>query len=74
METIFDWLTVITFGALAVLYLQRSSMAEPRDSTWHYIPPAIGCAMVNYLGNQGYPYLAVIGLDAILAYAYYVLI
>ena len=74
METIFDWLTVITFGGLAVLFLQRSSMEEPGDKTWHYIPPAIGCAAVNYLGNHDQVYIAIAGLVMVLAYTYYVLI
>lgn len=73
METIFDWLTVLTFAGLAVLYLQRSAEAEPRDRIWHYLPPAIGCAVVNYVGNEGYAVVAAIGLVAVLAYIYYVL-
>jgi hypothetical protein len=73
MQTIFDWLTVLTFAGLAVLYLQRSSMEEPQDRIWHYLPPAVGCALVNYLGNEGYSVIAALGLVAVLAYIYYVL-
>jgi len=73
METIFDWLSVLTFAGLAVLYLQRSVAPEPRDKIWHYLPPAIGCAAANYVGNQGYAVIAAIGLVAVLAYIYYVL-
>jgi hypothetical protein len=73
METPFDWLTVLTFVGLAVLFLQRSTEETPRDKVWQYLPPAIGCAVVNYLGNEGYQIIAVIGLVAILAYIYYVL-
>lgn len=73
MQTIFDWLTVLTFAGLAVLYLQRSSMEEPQDRVWHYLPPAVGCALVNYVGNEGYSVLAALGLVAVLAYVYYVL-
>jgi hypothetical protein len=73
MQTIFDWLTVLTFAGLAVLYLQRSSMEEPQDRIWHYLPPAVGCALVNYLGNEGYIVIAALGLVAVLAYIYYVL-
>jgi hypothetical protein len=73
METIFDWLTVLTFAGLAVLYLQRSVAPEPQDRIWHYLPPAVGCALVNYVGNEGYPVIAAIGLVAVLAYIYYVL-
>ncbi len=73
METVFDWLTVATFAGLAVLYLQRSAMPESRDRTWHYLPPAIGCAVVNYLGNEGYVIIAGIALVVVLMYIYYVL-
>jgi hypothetical protein len=73
METIFDWLTVLTFAGLAVLYLQRSAASEPTDRLWHYLPPAIGCAIVNYLGNEGYEIVGAIGLVLVLAYIYYVL-
>lgn len=73
METIFDWLTVLIFAGLAVLYLQRSSMPDPPDRIWHYLPPAIGCAGVNYLGNEGYTILGVVGMSGVLAYIYYVL-
>lgn len=33
--------------------LQRSSEEVLRDKLWHYAPPAIGCAVSNYLGNKG---------------------
>lgn len=73
METPFDWLTVLTFVGLAVLFLQRSTEETPRDKVWQYLPPAVGCAVVNYLGNQGYEMVAIVGLVAVLAYIYYVL-
>lgn len=73
METPFDWLTVMVFTGLVVLLLQRSSMEEPTDKLWQYAPPAIGCAVVNYLGNEGYVVISLIGLCAVLAYIYYVL-
>lgn len=73
METIFDWLTVLTFAALVVLYLQRSSQPDPPDKIWQYLPPAIGCAVVNYVGNEGYTIIAAVGLVMVLAYIYYIL-
>ncbi len=73
MSTIFDWLTVVVFCGLAVLYLQRSALAVPGDRIWHYAPPMIGCAVVNYVGNEGYQLAAVVGLVAVMAYIYYVL-
>jgi hypothetical protein len=73
METVFDWLTVLTFVGLVVLFLQRSSQPEPPDRIVHYLPAAVGCAVVNYLGNHGYTAIAAAGLVAVLAYIYYVI-
>lgn len=73
MESIFDWLTVLTFCGLAVLYLQRSTAPEQTDKIWHYLPPAFGCMAVNYIGDEGYPLPATALLVAVLAYIYYVL-
>lgn len=73
METAFDWLTVVVFAGLAVLFLQRSAQDEPTDKIWHYAPPAIGCALVNYFGNEGYVIPAIAGLVGVMAYVYYVL-
>jgi hypothetical protein len=73
MESIFDWITVLVFCGLAVLYLQRSASPEPKDNIWHYPPPAVGLMAVNYLGDEGYAIPAVALLVAVLAYIYYVL-
>lgn len=73
METIFDWLTVIIFAGLAVLYLQRSAMDEPSDSIAHYVPPAIGCALANWLGNNGYALFGALLCVAVLAYIVHIL-
>ncbi|HEX8485488.1 XrtV sorting system accessory protein [Sphingomonas sp.] len=54
MTTIYDWATVAVFAALVVLFLHRSDqIAPPRDSLWQYIVAASGCALVNWLGNDG---------------------
>jgi len=73
LETIFDWLTVIAFGGLVILFLQRSSQDEPPDTIWHYLPPAIGCAAANYLGNEGYVIPALALLTGAAAYTWIVL-
>lgn len=73
METVYDWVTVAVFGALAVLFLQRSSEDQPRDKIIHYIPPALGCAVSNYLGNEGFTLPAVGILVAVMAYIQFVL-
>lgn len=68
METIFDWVTILLFAGLITLFLQRSSMEDPPDTIWHYMPPSIGCALANYLGNEGYVVAAIAVLLAVIAY------
>jgi drug/metabolite transporter (DMT)-like permease len=51
METPYDWLTIIAFAGLIVLFLQRSQGA-PRDQLWQYLVAAVGCAVTNYVGNE----------------------
>ena len=53
MQTVYDWLTMIVFAGLIVLFLQRSQ-GEPRDHLWQYLVAALGCAGTNYLGNEGF--------------------
>ncbi len=53
METIYDWITMAIFGGLVVLFLQRSVADEPaKDHILQYMPPAIGCAVANCVGNH----------------------
>ncbi|MFO1261041.1 MAG: hypothetical protein U1E68_08205 [Sphingomonadaceae bacterium] len=73
METLYDWLALLAFAGLIVLFLQRSSMDEPPDTVWHYLPPAIGCALSNYLGNEGMGVLAILMLAAVGVYVHLVL-
>ncbi len=73
LETMFDWITVIIFSGLIVLFLQRSSAAEPRDSLWQYFPPAVGCAVANYLGNEGQTIVAILLVAGIFGYIWVVL-
>lgn len=73
METIFDWVTIAIFAGLIVLFLQRSTESEPRDSIWQYLGASVGCAVANWLGNNGYQLLAVIAIAATLGYVWYAL-
>jgi hypothetical protein len=76
MQTPYDWLTVAIFAGLIVIFLQRSVGDDvPVDSIWSYLPPSVGCAVANYLGNEGvktggagYHVGAIIGIGAVIAY------
>ena len=68
MQTVYDWLTLGIFAGLLVLFLQRSSAEAPRDSLVHYLIAGAGCAVVNYLGNEGMHLLAALGFLALLAF------
>lgn len=52
MNTPYDWITVALFAGLVVLFMQRSTLASPRDSIWQYLCAAIGCALANWFGNN----------------------
>jgi hypothetical protein len=86
LETVYDWLTVMIFAGLIVLFLQRSTGdGEPRDSIWQYLGASLGCAIANYVGNDkegaisgaigdaGRHFLAVAIIISVLAYIWYVL-
>jgi hypothetical protein len=81
MQTVYDWVTVAIFAGLIVIFLQRSvGDGEPQDSILSYLPPALGCAVSNYFGNEGleqdnaaYQLLAALGIAAVLAYTYFVI-
>lgn len=73
METVYDWVTVAIFAGLIVLFLQRSTEKEPTDSLWQYLVAGIGCALANYLGNEGYHIPAVAAVIATLAYTFFAL-
>ena len=74
MSTIFDWVTMAIFGGLVVLFLQRSTGgAENQDPIYHYLPPAIGCAVANYLGNHEQETAAIAIVIAIVGYIIFVM-
>ena len=73
METVYDWVTILAFAGLITLFLQRSSMEEPPDTIWHYLPPSVGCAVANYLGNEGYAPFAILTMVAVVVYVWLVL-
>ncbi|WP_126174433.1 XrtV sorting system accessory protein [Altericroceibacterium xinjiangense] len=73
MQTIYDWITLAVFAGLIVLFLQRSTDDVPTDRLWQYLPPAVGCAFTNWLGNRGDDLLAIIVLALTFGYIGYVL-
>ena len=81
METVYDWITLTIFAGLIVLFLQRSNgEGEARDSIWQYLGASIGCAVANYLGNEGfktgsvvYHVGAVLAIVGTVAYVFYYL-
>jgi hypothetical protein len=77
VKTIYDLLTMAIFAGLVVLFLQRSTAAEPRDHMYQYAPPAIGCAVANFVGNQAVErsnnVLAALAIGIILAVVAYIL-
>lgn len=73
METVYDWVSILIFAGLVTLFLQRSTADTVVDSMWQYLPPALGCAIGNQVGNHGWPIPAVALFVATLAYIWYVL-
>ena len=73
METIYDWVTVAIFAGLIVLFLQRSTAEVQVDRVIDYLPPALGCAVGNYLGNHDQHLLAILVIAAVPAYTWFVL-
>lgn len=79
METVYDWVTVIIFAGLIVLFLQRSVGPE-RDHLWQYLAAAIALAVLNQVGNAAieqanilYHVVAAGGILAVLAFIQIVL-
>ncbi len=68
METIYDWITVGIFAGLIVLFLQRSTADEPVDSLWSYLGAGSGCAVANYIGNEGQHLLAWLAIVATIVF------
>jgi hypothetical protein len=76
METPYDWITVGIFAGLIVLFMQRStseSTDDVDDPLWMYLAAGVGCAVANYIGNEGQHLLAVIAIVATLAFVFHFL-
>lgn len=67
METIYDWVTVMLFAGLVTHFLAHSVRPDGEDiPLGHYLLLSGGCALVNWLGNEGWhlPAIAVLGAGA----------
>jgi hypothetical protein len=73
LKTIYDLVTLAIFAGLVVLFLQRSTEEAPRDHMYQYAPPCLGCAVANYVGNQGQPAIAWVLIVAVVGYIFFVL-
>jgi hypothetical protein len=74
VETPYDWITVGIFAGLVTLFLHRSvDVDEPRDALWQYLVAGVGCALTNWLGNEGWHPAALAALAVTLAYIHFVL-
>ena len=77
METVYDWVTVAIFAGLVVLFVQRSTAEHEtpaeHDSLLVYLGAALGCAVANYLGNNGYDVLAIPLIGATIFFILYYL-
>ena len=70
MTTAFDWIATAIFAGLVVLFLQRSLDRESFDDDpmWRYLAAAVGCALLNYLGNEVSTLLGVAALFATIGF------
>lgn len=74
MQTFWDWMAIAIFAAIVVIFLQRSIGPRPDgDRIINYLPPALGCATGNYVGNEGYAPIAIVLLTSTVAYIWFAL-
>jgi hypothetical protein len=74
MDTIYDWVAMILFGIIAIIFLQRSvGPARESDKIYHYLPPALCCAASDYLGNHGEGLWAIILAILVVGYVLFVI-
>lgn len=54
MDTVFDWVTIVIFAGLVTHFLQQSATRGAHlTPLWQYAVAAAGCALANWLGNEG---------------------
>lgn len=72
VKTIYDFITLGLFAGLAILFLQRST-EQARDRMIDYLPPAVGLALANWLGNNDQPIWAIVVIALGIGYTIVVL-
>lgn len=74
MQTAYDWITVLIFAGLVTHFLATSVDSDGKDiSVWHYLLASVGCACVNWLGNEGQHLFAILLLVGVGVYIFYFL-
>ena len=64
-----QWIIEVGDDDFETAVLQRSQEdSAVRDTMISYLPPAVGCAVANYLGNEGHDVFAIITVILVLAY------
>lgn len=75
MSSVYDWVSLAIFAGLIVLFLQRSTgeQSEKDVSLLYYLAAGVGCAVANYLGNNGQDIAAIALLVATVGFIFYFL-
>jgi hypothetical protein len=69
MSTIYDFITVAIFIALVGMFLQFSRKED--QDIGAYVWPMLGCAIGNFLGNEGFVIPAWIVIAGTCAYIFF---
>jgi hypothetical protein len=73
MRSAYDWICLAIFAGLVVLFLERSMKRDDddkSDSIFLYLAAGVGCAVTNYLGNEGQHAIAIAALAATVAFIF----
>jgi hypothetical protein len=73
MNTIYDWVTVALFAALLIMVVRGAAAGMSAARLLQYLGAAIGCALINWLGNNGYHVAAIACGAFVLLYTWVVL-
>lgn len=72
MSTIFDYISVLGFVVIVVLYFHYSN--KEQQNFTGYLWPSIGCALTNYFGNEGFATPAFVFFAVSILYVYWFII